>query len=519
MNIAYRFAAAAVDEAARNAASVADEKAQTALDELANLPRSGNGGPDAIGVYADRGAYDDELAGFVYRVNDGTLEDATAGTGTVAWDFVRVGASGWSEGARVTGDSATTVDALDDIGAVGAVVAKAGTEDAVLAAVGLQSADVRAALKAADLAALRTGIGLGAGDNLLLAAAERAKLAGIAAGAEVNPTGTEIVAAVDAELGQTTWQTGGAGLDTTETTLTPGGSTPTTLAWDGAAISSAAPRAMADNLFDFSVMAARPAGGTVTTTTLAGQTAFNVVANGAEDGLQLRFSGDGTIPVTSGEVITIVYVIERVSGTTGTHDFILYHSGSGENNVFPVNLDTLYISAASPGYFLEPNTQAGTKIVDLGGNLYAVHFELEASTSFDDSFSMALAMDGAGEINVYPAYFGKAVVDFAASDGTEIFSDPTDDTVPSATVTLLTDANQATTIDMSGTQLILPAAPGSGVRDITLRATITAGSLVLPGSGVKLFGAAGPVTSDVRIVVRQYGDGSDADLVAIPEAS
>lgn len=68
---------------------------------------TGGGGalPDAVGPYSGRSTYDAEDAGFVYRVNDGTSSDATAGSGNYAWDYVRSGASGtWIGPYRVTGE-------------------------------------------------------------------------------------------------------------------------------------------------------------------------------------------------------------------------------------------------------------------------------------------------------------------------------------------------------------------------------------------------------------------------------
>jgi hypothetical protein len=50
-----------------------------------------------------------------------------------------------------------------------------------------------------------------------------------------------------------------------------------------------------------------------------------------------------------------------------------------------------------------------------------------------------------------------------------------------------------------------------------VRVTVSSGSLVLPSSGVAVFGESGPFSSDVRLAVRQYGDGSLADIFAVTE--
>jgi hypothetical protein len=55
------------------------------------------------------------------------------------------------------------------------------------------------------------GTAIQPGDAALITSAERTKLGGIAAGAEVNLTGPEIVAAIDAALGHADWRTAGAG--------------------------------------------------------------------------------------------------------------------------------------------------------------------------------------------------------------------------------------------------------------------------------------------------------------------
>jgi hypothetical protein len=76
-----------------------------------SLPRGPGGGgggaaavPDAVGPFSGRSTHDAEAEGFVYRVNDGSSTDATAGTGNYAWDYVRQGASGnWIGPYRVTG--------------------------------------------------------------------------------------------------------------------------------------------------------------------------------------------------------------------------------------------------------------------------------------------------------------------------------------------------------------------------------------------------------------------------------
>ena len=68
-------------------------------------PTSGGGGvaPDAGGPFSNRSTHDSEAEGFIYRVNDGTPSDATAGTGTVSWDYIRQGSSGnWIGPFRIT---------------------------------------------------------------------------------------------------------------------------------------------------------------------------------------------------------------------------------------------------------------------------------------------------------------------------------------------------------------------------------------------------------------------------------
>lgn len=521
MNIAYRFAAAAVDEAARNAASVADDKAQTALDELGNLVSSGVGGPRAIGAYADRSAYDAEEAGFVYRANDGTATDATAGTGTVAWDFVRIGMAGWSAGARVTG-GASSIDELDGIGTAGIAVAKAGTEDAALAAVGLQSADVRAALKAADLDALRAGIGLGEGDNLLMTAAERTKLAAVDEAAEANPTGADIVAAVDAMLGQTAWQTGGGGLDTSETALTPTGGG--FQAFDDASdtwIATSTPDPLpAPNALD-PIGDWENSGWTVNAdTTLTGLPAKSLTANSSSNEIYM-----GTLTgVQSGDTVTFAVVVD----TTGVDDVddkvVLWIKDTSGNETLLAFRPVTNAVARSGAFDAIANLTSlddtgGSFIHDADGasNIWLLVGRWSATGPVDDLTAFIESNSAGDDLVVAGVYFGIAPYDPSASDGSEAVLLP--DASAAGTVTMTTDANQRVTIDAAAAYtLVLPEAPGSGVRDLTLRATISAGSLVMPASGVKLFGQAGPFTADTRIVVRQYGDGSDADIVAVPEA-
>lgn len=521
MNIAFCFAAA-VDEAARNAASVADDKAQTALDELGNLVSSGVDGPRAIGAYADRGAYDAEEAGFVYRANDGTATDATAGTGTVAWDFVRIGMAGWSAGARVTG-GASSIDELDDIGTVGVAVARAGTEDAALAAVGLQSADVRAALKAADLDALRAGIGLGEGDNLLLTAAERTKLAGAKEGAEANPTGADIVAAVDATLGQTAWQTGGGGLDTSETTLTPTGGG--FQAFDSASdtwVAASTPDPLpSPNALD-------PTGEWINSgwkvnadTTLTGLPAKSLTANGSNDEVYM-----GTLSgVQSGDIVTFAVVVDTTGIADANDKVVLWlKDTSGNETLLAFRPVTDAVARSSSFDDIASLTSLddtdGSFIYDADGasNIWLLVGRWSATGPVDDLTAFIESNSAGDDLVVAGVYFGIAPYDPSASDGSEAVILP--DASPAGTLTLTTAANQRVTIDQAmAYTLVLPEAPGSGVRDLTLRTTITDGSLVMPAGGIKLFGQAGPFTNDTRIVIRQYSDGSDADIIAVPEVS
>jgi hypothetical protein len=88
---------------------------------------------------------------------------------------------------------------------------------------------------------------------------------------------------------------------------------------------------------------------------------------------------------------------------------------------------------------------------------------------------------------------------------------------PDRRVLLGTAASYAVTLDNETATLVLASPPSSGVRDTILRASIiNGGSLALPDRGYRRFGEAGPFTSDVRLGVRQYGDGSLADIYVLP---
>jgi hypothetical protein len=91
---------------------------------------------------------------------------------------------------------------------------------------------------------------------------------------------------------------------------------------------------------------------------------------------------------------------------------------------------------------------------------------------------------------------------------------------PDRRVLLGTAASYAVTLDNETATLVLAAPPSSGFRDTVLRASIiNGGSLALPTRGYRRFGEAGPFTSDVRLAVRQYGDGSLADIYVLPPDS
>lgn len=91
---------------------------------------------------------------------------------------------------------------------------------------------------------------------------------------------------------------------------------------------------------------------------------------------------------------------------------------------------------------------------------------------------------------------------------------------PDRRVLLGTAASYTITLDGEAATLALASPPSSGFRDTVLRASIVnGGSLALPARGYRRFGDAGPFSSDVRLAVRQYGDGSLADIYVLPPDS
>ena len=84
-------------------------------------------------------------------------------------------------------------------------------------------------------------------------------------------------------------------------------------------------------------------------------------------------------------------------------------------------------------------------------------------------------------------------------------------------LTLGSGASYSVTIDGEAVTLVLAPPPVGSVRNTVLRVGIVnGGSLALPARGYRRFGDAGPYTSDVRLAVRQYADGSLPDIYVLP---
>jgi len=261
--------------------------------------------------------------------------------------------------------------------------------------------------------------------------------------------------------------------------------------------------------------------GVLTSTTFLGEPAYNFQAPNDDD--MLVYLDSEPFTAAAGDTFHLAFLIEPVAGLP---DFrlMIYHDDVRQGSLEYVHFDltTGFGTGLGTGdsYWEDPVGKLGTYVHNFGNGIYAVHMELTAKTGITDSFLFSLEInstDAATEHNVLFCYFGLTQVLLDASDGTEILMLPHD--TETAEYQLTPNSDQSITVsDGFNYTLVLPSAPSSDVRDLVVRATITDGSLALPASGAKAFGEAGPFSADVRITVRQYGDGSDADIYAVTEA-
>lgn len=233
------------------------------------------------------------------------------------------------------------------------------------------------------------------------------------------------------------------------------------------------------------------------------------------------------IDMQAGDSLQVAYAIKPLSVANGEAlRLYIFLNGVYERidlNYAGANAGSVTLNANSDwsgfaAHWREPTTaddaSANVVTADLGGGTYIVQFKLEATAAVAGTLELRQAgFDTNDRFALSSIYTGLSPYRYDADDGREAVKLPGE--AGTATLTLTTAANQAVTVATPGTALVLPAPPPSGVRDILVRVACTGGgSLALPPAGVTVFGSAGPFSSDVRLAIRQYGDGSPADIFA-----
>lgn len=79
-------------------------------------------------------------------------------------------------------------------------------------------------------------------------------------------------------------------------------------------------------------------------------------------------------------------------------------------------------------------------------------------------------------------------------------------------------ANEHIVVTEADSQLALAAAPTTDVRDTIVRVEVSgSGTLLLPDTGVTIWGTSDPISTNARLGIRQYSDGSSADIYVVRE--